>query len=120
MRFVSQSPYGAKPSATLKGVTERILRAATRSRNPLTGLNLLQPGRELLVSVVTLYKSQSPYGAKPSATFQVGLGLRGPAPGRNPLTGLNLLQLYPYLFPVLDEACGGGVCGKDEAWNMRR
>ena len=37
---------------------------------------------------------------------------------RNPLTGLNPLQLYPPKNPVLDGAARGGVCEKDEAWNM--
>ena len=67
---------------------------STLSRNPLTGLNLLQHNPK--EAVEAFVKS------------------------RNPLTGLNLLQLYPYLFPVLDGARGGGVCEKDETWNMRR
>jgi hypothetical protein len=40
--------------------------------------------------------------------------------GRNPLTGLSGLQLYPPKNAVLDSTAGGGVCEKDEAWNMHR
>ena len=38
--------------------------------------------------------------------------------GSNPLTGLRLLQLYPLLRNVLDGVLRGGVCEKDEVWNM--
>ena len=87
------------------------------SRNPLTGLNLLQPiggggfawkgwiGRNPLTGLNLLQLkalsgrpdlpewSQSPYGAKPSATRSPAPGAKPPPPpGRNPLTGLNLLQ----------------------------
>ncbi len=40
--------------------------------------------------------------------------------GRNPLTGLCGLQLYPPKNALLDNTAGGGVCEKDEAWNMHR
>ncbi len=91
--------------------------------------------------------SQSPYGAMWFATWSrpawtagsptspVAIPLRGyvvcnkGAPGkgqrrvkwsRNPLTGLCGLQLYPPKNAVLDSTAGGGVCEKDEAWNMHR
>ena len=66
-------------------------------------------------------QSQSPYGAKWFATLEGDLALRGgPGLGRNPLTGLSGLQLHPPKNALLDGTAGGGVCEKDEAWNMHR
>ena len=65
------------------------------SRNPLTGLCGLQ--RILRIPRPTLGSLS-----------------------RNPLTGLCGLQLYPPKNVVLDGTAGGGVCEKDEAWNMHR
>ena len=64
--MVSQSPYGAKPSATFSAGSGRCLSTLNR-RNPLTGLNLLQPVLNDSDDLLG-YESQSPYGAKPSAT----------------------------------------------------
>ncbi len=63
-------------------------------------------------------KSQSPYGAMWFATKRWDLARRGTLPCRNPLTGLCGLQLYPPKNAVLDDTARGGVCEKDEAWNM--
>jgi len=64
------------------------------SRNPLTGLDLVQPLSSELASLPT----------------------RG---RRNPLTGLNLVQRVPPLRIVQERAPEGGICEKHEAWNMR-
>ncbi len=87
----SQSPYGAKPRATVRNCPPGITKAPY-SRNPLTGLNLVQ--QELAVLTGLSYQtivSQSPYGAKPRAT-EKGFALPLPLHSRNPLTGLNLVQ----------------------------
>ena len=89
----SQSPYGAKWFATLR--LSALLAVGTgEGRNPLTGLSGLQQE----VSLVRIRQNG----------------------GRNPLTGLSGLQLYPPKNVVLDGTAGGGVCEKDEAWNMHR
>ena len=62
-------------------------------RNPLTGLNLLQPKLWYAILRAFTCGSQSPYGAKPSATHEEDAGQHPGAGCRNPLTGLNLLQL---------------------------
>ncbi len=90
-------------------------------RNPLTGLSGLQRVRFGRVKRGELEKSQSPYGAKWFATNGVGdEWVVGGVPGRNPLTGLCGLQLYPPKNALLDGTAGGGICEKDEAWNMHR
>ena len=64
-------------------------------------------------------KSQSPYGAQSLATDLSRIpGIKRIYPSRNPLTGLNPLQRYPPKNPVPDGTARGGVCEKDEAWNM--
>ncbi len=72
--------------------------------------------RKVLDSIL----SQSPYGAKWLATDRLGGVKAGNTVSRNPLTGLSGLQLYPPKNALLDGTAGGGVCEKDEAWNMHR
>jgi hypothetical protein len=91
-RWLSQSPYGAKWFATGS------------------------PSAPLLPKV----GSQSPYGAKWFATGCFSSAYSEVARCRNPLTGLSGLQLYPPKNALLDGTAGGGVCEKDEAWNMHR
>ncbi len=113
----SQSPYGAKPRATYH---EHYTRCdVCDCRNPLTGLNLVQPKGHGGLPWWVVLKSQSPYGAKPRATPALSLPGRCSATRRNPLTGLNLVQRVPPLYIVLERAPEGGICEKHEAWNMR-
>jgi hypothetical protein len=139
--FRSQSPYGAMWFATVilgNAFSLNMLPVAIPLRgyvvcNTLLGLAFPRFGTTM---------SQSPYGAMWFATSSftatrswnswgrnplTGLcGLQHSLAGRakngrycrNPLTGLCGLQLYPPKNALLDSTAGGGVCEKDEAWNM--
>ena len=87
----SQSPYGAQSLATFK--TSPWLTTGYLSRNPLTGLNPLQPEDLVECQFCGVLMSQSPYGAQSLATrWQSGCGQHLRKRCRNPLTGLNPLQ----------------------------
>ena len=92
---MSQSPYGAKWSATNRPWME-VLEYLLQGRNPLTGLtglSGLQRGNTATPPAQGGVESQSPYGAKWFATTTSG---RSTSPtwrgSRNPLTGLCGLQ----------------------------
>ena len=97
---------------------ETLFEAAAPGRNPLTGLNPLQLGRTASSAPSLCVRSQSPYGAQSLATRGATSGPPPRTQSRNPLTGLNPLQRYPPKNPVPDGTARGGVCEKDEAWNM--
>ena len=88
------------------------------SRNPLTGLKLLQRGK-VVVNARPLLKSQSPYGAQALATWFMRKGGPGEAaPVAIPLRGSSSCNSTPLRTPSWTALPEGGVCEKDEAWNM--
>ena len=74
--LMSQSPYGAQSLATRP--SSPALTADLSGRNPLTGLNPLQPLEKALEKVSPTLVSQSPYGAQSLATGPP----KEPRPGR--------------------------------------
>ncbi len=88
-------------------------------RNPLTGLCGLQPGSRRWVMTAT-FSSQSPYGAKWFATTRPELPDPDVVEVSQSPYGAKRFATYPPKNALLDSTAGGGVCEKDEAWNMHR
>jgi hypothetical protein len=107
-RHMSQSPYGAKRFATTSCV--KCGKCATLSGDvPVYGVAMACPYGAMWFATSVL---RNPLLSGLQPMFQTGYW------SRNPLTGLSGLQLYPPKNALLDGTAEGGVCEKDEAWNM--
>ena len=89
-------------------------------RNPLTGLSGLQPTTSGACPWRAQTGSQSPYGAKWFATdMRVSKETINRAlTSQSPYGAKWFATPYPPKNALLDSTAGGGVCEKDEAWNM--